>query len=193
MWQLMLPLLLPFFPALLSSQIYDCNGTITNRPCEGGKIVLEEKQFTPPSPESVEKDTKQRWIHNLLMAQSRLKADHGIEVNVGMAEDICRNSSLEKCQEVVSEKEREINQLMASAVAAKSEGAPVKQEPSAGNQAVSVTVIEGDTYIVPQRPTRPALKPTMPQSLKPSKPRPRPKPEGWHPPAAKEHLAGQKH
>lgn len=191
MWHLTLYLLFPFFPALLASQIYDCEGTITNRPCPGGKLVLEEKQFTPPSPESVEKSTKQRWIHNLLMAQSRLKSEHGMDVNVSMAVDICQQASQAKCQEVVSEKEREINQLMASAVAAKSQAVPVEQEPSSGNQAVSVTVIEGDTYVVPQRATRPPFKPSMPQHRKPSKPKPKPKPERPRPPAAREGFGSQ--
>jgi hypothetical protein len=174
-------------PAICSAQILNCDGVITNKPCQGGQAVFEEKPYQAPSPQELEQQKRESWVRDLETARLKVKREHGLDVDVTLTIDLCRTGSLEDCRKAIQQKEHEINQLLIAKISTeqkKSEQQTEGQEP----QNVAITIIQdnSDYYNLSgrrQRTHQPVLspEPTLPSIRTPAvaPPLPRKRPQGY--------------
>lgn len=135
-------------PARAFSQIYDCQGTYTNRPCQEGegRLVFEEKPFQPLSSEQTEKHQKETWIRELESARFRVKKEYGIDVSIASAIETCGLKAFEDCLTAVQAKESEINQIISEQAKALRAGQNGKEKTDAPKN-IAISIVQQQTLV----------------------------------------------
>ena len=125
-------------PALAHAQIYNCNGVVTNKPCENGVPVMEEKAYQDPDPKVVAEARRSLWLENLDLARGRVSREFGVSIDITSTRDQCMTSSLDECRRVINEKEKDINQLI---IVAKNKTESNKSSTSTDKNSANQTVV----------------------------------------------------
>jgi hypothetical protein len=102
--------IIPFHLAL--ADIYDCNGVLTNKPCDAGKLMVTEKPYQTPDPQMLEERKRQVWLQNLETARLKAKSDFDLSINIDLVRDVCKTEPIAVCRDAIEKKEREINELL---------------------------------------------------------------------------------
>ncbi len=93
-------------PHIARADIYECNGTWSNTPCQNpGKVIVEK----PSDPRQDEKAStlsrKKSLFHDLNMKHIKAERDHGIIFDISATEAACNKEdvSIEECQTLVQQ------------------------------------------------------------------------------------------
>lgn len=99
---------------ICQAQIYNCDGTWTNKECSGKTSQIKETTKTPASTPSKDLAKKKTWINELDLLRLKAKREHQIQVSISAIEDICLTPSttLADCSKTISDKEKQINELI---------------------------------------------------------------------------------
>jgi len=90
------------------AEIYECNGTWTNKPCaEGGGPKFEEKKTSADDIIRSDRSKKKTLISRLDLANFESRRSHGFSIDAVAIEDYCLRSttSVDECANRVSEAE----------------------------------------------------------------------------------------
>ncbi len=123
------------------AEIHQCNGILTNKPCEGeSQNKMEEKVSPPRSPEDISMEKRKLLIHDLDMKRIGARNQFGLEIGITSERSICmsKETTEEECAAAVSAKEKEIEER--SLIVAQ----------SMDNKPVDNRNVGGDTVIIQQ-------------------------------------------
>ncbi len=100
-----------FFATLSEAQVYNCNGVMTNTPCEDGILIATPKP--PPTEEDiqkVERAKKETLLLELNNQRGRAIRDHKIDFSIGDTESVCQTSTYEECANSVRARQKELDE-----------------------------------------------------------------------------------
>lgn len=111
-----------FSLALLSTcpafaELYECNGTWTNRSCESeASTVIAERPLQQRSQEQVDRDQKKLWIHSIESKLFEARREFGIEIDITAVHSTCseQSSSLIECRKEIDEIENTLDRRILS-------------------------------------------------------------------------------
>lgn len=128
------------------AEIYKCNGVLTNKPCNDGVKVMDEKPYTPPTKEELEKQRKSLWLINLETSRNQAANDYGISIDTSLVRDICEAKSLEECQKAIQEKEKEIHDrtIAALSIIEKKKESESEEEKSVDEKNITAVTVVND-------------------------------------------------
>jgi len=175
------------FQASTFAEIYNCNGTWTNKPCEGEvSKTLPEIDRTPDlQAEATRK--KMELVGALELRVQSARRSHGVELDISGIAETCRaeNSSYEECMTLVNNaddrlearlhqakllKEQEKTNKLISESKKEKEDAAVSNQAISINQDNSVVVVENDFRRGPRfEPTHPRERFEEPRHREPRK------------------------
>jgi hypothetical protein len=186
-------LLRSFFLVLLlvspsaRAELYECNGTWTNKPCSGKtQKTIDETKAQKRSPAEIEKSQKDLWLHDLETKRFNARRMHGIKIDTKDAAVICQSekTTLLECRKAITTLEDKIEERVVAAQQLKLKKQEVESKKVEDNssQVSRVTIIQNTIQrnrIVVQ-PRENELTPPAPQrtlspipSASPLSPRPR--------------------
>ncbi len=106
-------------PTISQAQVYECNGTWTNQPCNGEPAKTLTGQPSIPSPAVTDPDrgAKRTIFHDLTMKSIRAKGEYDIKVDLSVAEKLCIKelAPLEACSNQAKADEDAIDEKIKSA------------------------------------------------------------------------------
>jgi hypothetical protein len=138
-------------PAFAFGEFVDCNGVVTNKPCSAGQKILEEKPHVPQSNEQKAKQMKELWITELDLERLRAGREHGVRIDISFVKDQCRTASLEKCDQLIREKRKELREgIVAQNSSTKKQPPPKRDTETNVTQINNVLNVE-DSYISGRR------------------------------------------
>ena len=136
------------------ADLYNCNGTWTNRPCNSSSKIPEKED----TPKNKDKSKKESILHDLRMLVIKAKREHDIRYNIDVIEDLCKTSNLEECDKSVKTAQKELQAQVTDADEAKERNALIreanklKKERNKIEENKPPVIIQQNTVIVPRRP-----------------------------------------
>lgn len=106
--------------SLSQADIVECNGILTNKPCEEGRKVLTEVHPTPPgisagvpgsgANQGSDSALMQRWMNDLEIKKIRYQRKYGINLELELVRRACLAGPIELCDNKIKEADRELEE-----------------------------------------------------------------------------------
>ena len=157
-------LLFFLLPTAAHAELYKCNGTWTNEPCQGevqNTLQSAPKRTAPTDPDRSQKDS---LLHNLRMMQLKARRNYDVEYDISAVEDFCRKPAVTAadCQEKTEHAEDRIGKRVTTVASLKEEEAKEEEkEVRREGDENEVTVVENNNYYRRRR-RRPGHRPVRP-------------------------------
>lgn len=144
-------------PAL--ADIVECNGILTNKPCEDGIKVLTEINPTPSSissgvpgsgsNKSSDSSLMQRWMSDLEIKKIRYQRKYGINLELELVRRACLAGPIELCDNKIKEADRELEEKvlrsqkisLTTREGDKQQGEVIQKDESGGDAALNTTSV----------------------------------------------------
>ena len=143
------------YPGIGFCDIYQCNGIITNRPCENSensrKILVEKNKDPEVEKKIIEEKKRNLWLEDLNLAKSKLQREYNIKVETFDIEEMCAKSTLLECSKAVVERKNEISKLSQDhqkIVEAESTKDSPTPDPNINNQNNVIIIDNRDSYFI---------------------------------------------
>lgn len=100
------------FISVCYADLNNCNGTWTNKPCDGLSRVPEEKKENTSDPD---KSKKESLLHDLRMLSLESRRDYEIRYDISLTERTCKYTDLVECDKAIKAAQRDLQELKTKA------------------------------------------------------------------------------
>ena len=132
------------------AELYECNGTWTNKPCDSSQKTATIKDSSS-SEQAIDPQKKRRWTEELTRLSERAKAEDGVAVDVSEAVSTCLVpvTTNDECRSLVNKKESEVysRQRTARAEKKKSELATKADQGKTETNVTNVNISEENSVV----------------------------------------------